>query len=263
MTSLSDCPKLRQQLQQGPTTPDTQRPPACTRARFSLIRFRSPLLTEYLFLPVLRCFTSRRSLHPPYTFRRGSHHMTGAGLPHSEILGSRFVCQLPEAYRRLPRPSSAPGAKASTLCPYKLQPQKTKMLASTVQFSNNDQAHHQHPTPTHPNHAAEAGCTGPAAPTAQTPPHKTARCPARSEEAVTHGDCSLRTQQCVLHPTRPSPTPFPPHTPGARRTRSRAGSSQAVVDVPPTSTTPHTHGVGLVPGPPAQRPAGRRSLERR
>ena len=29
-----------------------------------------------------------------------------AGLPHSEILGSMLVCQLPEAYRRLPRPSS-------------------------------------------------------------------------------------------------------------------------------------------------------------
>jgi hypothetical protein len=46
--------------------------------------------------------------------------MTGTGFPHSDILGSRFACQLPEAYRRLPRPSSAPGAKASTLCPYKL-----------------------------------------------------------------------------------------------------------------------------------------------
>ena len=46
--------------------------------------------------------------------------MTPAGFPHSEILGSRFVCQLPEAYRRLLRPSSAPSAKASTLCPYKL-----------------------------------------------------------------------------------------------------------------------------------------------
>ena len=46
--------------------------------------------------------------------------MTPAGFPHSDILGSRFVCQLPEAYRRLQRPSSAPSAKASTVCPYKL-----------------------------------------------------------------------------------------------------------------------------------------------
>ena len=36
------------------------------------------------------------------------------GLPHSEILGSKLVCQLPEAYRRLQRPSSPVAAKAST-----------------------------------------------------------------------------------------------------------------------------------------------------
>lgn len=120
MTRLSDSLLVRQNKLKGPTTPHTQRLPALTRIRFGLIRFRSPLLTEYLFLSVLRCFTSRRSLHTPYIFRCGSLDMTPAGFPHSEILGSRFVCQLPEAYRRLQRPSSAPSAKASTLCPYKL-----------------------------------------------------------------------------------------------------------------------------------------------
>ena len=40
-----------------------------------------------------------------------------AGLPHSEISGSSLVCQLPEAYRRLLRPSSPPSAKASTMRP--------------------------------------------------------------------------------------------------------------------------------------------------
>jgi hypothetical protein len=44
-----------------PTTPDAQRLTAITRGRFSLFRFRSPLLTEYLFLQVLRCFTSLRT----------------------------------------------------------------------------------------------------------------------------------------------------------------------------------------------------------
>ena len=34
--------------QGGPTTPDAQRPPAITHTRFSLFRFRSPLLTESL-----------------------------------------------------------------------------------------------------------------------------------------------------------------------------------------------------------------------
>ena len=44
-----------------PSTPRAQPPTGITRARFGLIRFRSPLLTEYPFLQVLRCFTSLRT----------------------------------------------------------------------------------------------------------------------------------------------------------------------------------------------------------
>jgi hypothetical protein len=46
MTQLSDSPPQRQLRLKGPTTPTAQRLPAITRDRFSLIRFRSPLLTE-------------------------------------------------------------------------------------------------------------------------------------------------------------------------------------------------------------------------
>jgi hypothetical protein len=74
--------------------------------------------------------------------------MTAARFPHSETPGSMPGCRLPGEYRRLQRPSSAPGAKASTVCPYKLgtlhtlqtsvtASQKQEMLASTVQFSKN------------------------------------------------------------------------------------------------------------------------------
>ena len=45
-TDLSHSPPGRQPRQNGPTTPTTQRLPAITCDRFSLIRFRSPLLTE-------------------------------------------------------------------------------------------------------------------------------------------------------------------------------------------------------------------------
>ena len=45
-----------------------------------------------------------------------------AGFPHSEICGSKLVCQLPAAYRRLLRPSSPVIAKASTMCTYSLVP---------------------------------------------------------------------------------------------------------------------------------------------
>ena len=37
--------------------------------------------------------------------------------PHSEIYGSKLVCQLPVTYRRLQRPSSPLSTKASTECP--------------------------------------------------------------------------------------------------------------------------------------------------
>ena len=43
-----------------------------------------------------------------------------AGFPHSDIYGSKLVCQLPVAFRRLPRLSSPPAAKASTVCTYSL-----------------------------------------------------------------------------------------------------------------------------------------------
>ena len=42
------------------------------------------------------------------------------GFPHSDISGSKSVCRLPEAFRRLQRPSSPMIAKASTMCTYSL-----------------------------------------------------------------------------------------------------------------------------------------------
>ena len=55
-----------------------------------------------------------------YVFSVERHRITGVGLPHSEIRGSMSVQRLTAAYRSRPRPSSAPGAKASTVCPYYL-----------------------------------------------------------------------------------------------------------------------------------------------
>ena len=70
----------------------------------------------FLFLRLLRCFSSPAYLHSPYVFRRGYPRITTGGFPHSDIPGSKLDQQLPEAYRSRPRPSSAPGAKASTVC---------------------------------------------------------------------------------------------------------------------------------------------------
>ena len=43
-----------------------------------------------------------------------------AGFSHSDISGSKVVCHLPEAFRRLPRLSSPLTAKASAVCAYSL-----------------------------------------------------------------------------------------------------------------------------------------------
>ena len=120
----------------GPTTPYRQRHQALTPARFRLFPFRSPLLRESLLLsfpqgtemfqfpwfPLPALFYSDRS---NTVFR-------GIGLPHSDIHGSTLGRQLPVAFRSHPRPSSALGAKASTVGFCSLE---NKMLVLTMQFS--------------------------------------------------------------------------------------------------------------------------------
>lgn len=93
--------------------------PGITHDRFSLIRVRSPLLTESLLfsLPVgTEMFHFPTFPLPALYIQAGVTGSSPAGFPHSEILGSGFGYQLPEAYRRFLRPSSAPDAKASTVC---------------------------------------------------------------------------------------------------------------------------------------------------
>jgi hypothetical protein len=97
-------------------TPQTQRQPARTRLWFGLLPFRSPLLRESsLFLEVLRCFSSPGSPRHPFGVRSSS--ITRRGLPHSDTSGSPVASTSPERFAAWLRPSSAAGAKASTVCP--------------------------------------------------------------------------------------------------------------------------------------------------
>ena len=72
------------------------------------------------FLGLLRCFSSPAYRYPPYVFRREHARITTRRFPHSEIPGSEVGQHLTRAYRSRPRPSSALGAKASTVCPSSL-----------------------------------------------------------------------------------------------------------------------------------------------
>ena len=69
----------------------------------------------------------------PYVFRHGYARITTREFPHSEIPGSKVGQHLPEAYRSRPRPSSALGAKASTVCSYSLD-RKEHVLMSLWSF---------------------------------------------------------------------------------------------------------------------------------
>lgn len=88
-----------------------------------------------LFLELLRCFSSPGS---PRMTMYSSCDTPKGGFPHSEISGSKLICQLPEAYRRLSRLSSPIIAKASTTCSYSLDPITLNSLIETSSlFSRN------------------------------------------------------------------------------------------------------------------------------
>jgi hypothetical protein len=199
--------------------------------------------------------------------------MTRAGFPHSDILGSRFVCQLPEAYRRLQRPSSAPSAKASTLCPYKLdhKDHSKKMLASTVQFSSYDREPAPSPQrlPTPRCISTSAWAVRPSGTSPQPPapaPHPQVRTACAATPTKQPSGCSLRTQQRARPTLNPSSHRSHPTRKG-RRTRRHQLDEPATVDVPPSSTVPHSfgrdNGPGHPPPPMTGDAAARCSLERR
>jgi hypothetical protein len=122
--------------------------------------------------------------------------MTGAGFPHSEILESQPGCRLLEAYRRLQRPSSAPGTKTSTVCPYKLDTRHYMQKSAENRRCSRPLCSSQDTDGTMPQ--------GP-------PSGRPVRRP--FESAPIESGCFLRTQQCA-HPATRS---------GARSARRRGG----------------------------------------
>ena len=88
--------------------------------RFRLFRFRSPLLTEslrFLFLGLLRCFTSPRVASPDYEFIRSITRCYSSWVVPFGDPRIKACLRLPVAYRNLLRPSSPLGTKAFTISP--------------------------------------------------------------------------------------------------------------------------------------------------
>ena len=108
-----------------------------------LFRFRSPLLSESRLMSFPRAtemFQFTRFASHDYVFIM--RYLLRGGFPHSEISGSKLICQLPEAYRRLSRPSSPVIAKASTTCSYSLDPITLTSLTRVQSPSRNREVSH-------------------------------------------------------------------------------------------------------------------------
>ena len=89
-------------------------------ASSTFARRYSQNLVWFLFLRVLRCFSSPRSLR--YTMDScNDHRLFTCVVPQFGNLRIEAYLQLPAAYRSLSRPSSAPDAKAFTLCSFLLE----------------------------------------------------------------------------------------------------------------------------------------------
>src|SRR4051812_36431317 len=107
--------------------------------------------------------------------------MTPARFPHSDTPGSTLGCQLPRAYRRLLRPSSALDAKASTTCPSQLVTHTTNpthppdtargSIRLTMHTSNSHKDTHAHQGQSTPAHAYNNKQTTPTPSLIEETPH--------------------------------------------------------------------------------------------
>ena len=89
------------------------------------------------------------------------NHLMMAGFPHSDISGSKSVCRLPEAFRRLPRLSSPLTAKASTVCASSLDhiTPSNLVTAYNVKTTFAENLHREHANFTLTRHAASESNT--------------------------------------------------------------------------------------------------------
>jgi hypothetical protein len=145
--------------------------------------------------------------------------MTPAGFPHSDIPGSTLGCQLPRAYRRLLRPSSALDAKASTMCP--------SQLVTTNTTSHNTKTRtcmHNHTHTLHTKNARVHYTVLKLRPHKKNQPPPTSQ-PHNAEGTVRVGVPDLSGPNSVphTHHTKPTPTTF--HTPTTQQAAGMGSTS--------------------------------------
>src|ERR1700742_2793082 len=82
-------------------------------------------------------FQFARLTSADYEFIDRWRRITDVGFSHSEIRGSKAVQRLTAAYRSRPRPSSTPGAKASTVNSYYLDGERSTPTRGVNRFKSN------------------------------------------------------------------------------------------------------------------------------
>jgi hypothetical protein len=150
--------------------------------------------------------------------------MTPAGLPHSDTPGSQLGCQLPRAYRRLQRPSSALDAKASTMCP-------SQLVTQTLNKNYKDT----------PPHHPQSRAAGPLQKQSDNNPHT----PKQQEPT---GRCQMLASTIQI----PNTPPTNPHPTGNHRTEKGKEAQKNQPTPPDRPHTPAGRATGLIPqGPTA------------
>ncbi len=252
-TTLSHSPPVRQNQLSRPTTPTTQPLPGITCDRFSLIRFRSPLLTESLlfslpvgtemfhfptFPPHALCVQARVTPHdwcgvPPFGHPRINARLAaprGLTQPPTSFIGSWCpgIHRVPLTTCHTTNTAHPTPGRKQNVRPYKQTLQNRVRRCSRPLCSSQPTTRHPHtPPPTH-THPAPTGPMQAVRGQGSPDPTEEQRSP------VPSGPNSVPT----THPrTRPRSTPTPE---GTSSTRSPPREPAELVSVPPSSTTPHT-----------------------
>src|SRR4029079_1979889 len=175
--------------------------------------------------------------------------MTPARFPHSDTPGSTLGCQLPRAYRRLLRPSSALDAKASTMCPSQLVTHTTNPTPPTNRWHQAGDAHNtpqkNHTPPPQSDEGAQKTIKHTKTHPPQHPigPHNmaTGQAGASSDARVHYPDLKQQPHTPQHAPTRPPSSPGSRHTPPRSPTGPchRPGT-EAPASPPPVRSTRKT-----------------------
>jgi hypothetical protein len=186
--------------------------------------------------------------------------MTPARFPHSDTPGSTLGCQLPRAYRRLLRPSSALDAKASTMCPSQLVTHTTNPHHHHNPNPANSHSHSR--TPDHNRRKRQAMHTTRHKRT-NTPPPQSPQGHATTNKQPHHPStgqrgCKMLASTIQISNNNPTPPPTPTtagtghgrahtHTPPTGRSRCTRCTCRSWYRSPSTHHGDPSPGRGLIP----------------